>query len=136
MNLQERVEKLVSILDKHTPLCIVGSSYGGITALCALLQKNYPENEEPALLLCAPALNRAEEPATKMNLKATRKMVIIHGTRDIVIPFNVSEKFYIDNPGVVLCPTNDNHNLTESYDEIISWCNRLIIFKKKLNLIQ
>ncbi|MBU49822.1 MAG: hypothetical protein CL920_14105, partial [Deltaproteobacteria bacterium] len=63
MDLNQRVEKLVTFLDELDVLpVLVGSSYGGITAVLAAQLLDARGKTVPAMVLCAPALGRKEPP--------------------------------------------------------------------------
>jgi pimeloyl-ACP methyl ester carboxylesterase len=67
-DLAARVATLLPVLRAHDDAVVVGSSYGGITALCAAIQHVEAGGRIHGLLLCAPALLRFEPPADRMRL--------------------------------------------------------------------
>ena len=89
MGLQERVALVVPLLLEHKPY-VVGSSYGG---LVAVLAGQIAGVELPGLVLCAPALERDEEPNTHPEtLRLVGPTILVHGTQDTVIPVEVFRK--------------------------------------------
>lgn len=95
---------------------VVGSSYGGITAVCAALRSGAPL---AGLVLCAPALARAEPPTDSMALRAPCPTIVIHGTRDEVIPIQVSRDFAAGDDRVTLIEVDDDHSLAGSLELIV-----------------
>ncbi len=102
------------------PFLVVGSSMGGLMAL--LLQK---ENQQQVagLVLCAPAIHRPV--ATSLNLDNLPPTVVIHGTKDDVVPVEASEPF-----GDRLIKVDDDHRLSNSIGEILR-----AVFEIKLVLL-
>lgn len=126
-NLAERVAMLVPLLREADAPLVVGSSYGGITALCAGIQHVEAGGAMTGLLLCAPALARPEPPATHIDLYAPATTAIIHGVNDDVIPVDVSRRFAADHPDVELIEVDDDHRLHGSTDLIVATCRRLMM---------
>jgi len=80
--LEERMEKLTSVLAGRAPLILVGSSYGGLMA--AMFAGRHPERVE-SLILLAPALHLPDyEPyrGKRLDLPVT----LYHGNADDVVP--------------------------------------------------
>ncbi len=119
MPLRARVGKLIPILESAANPVVVGSSYGGITAVCAAIHVVEAGVSLTGLVLCAPALARAEPPADTMSLYAPAPTIIIHGTRDDVIPIEVSREFAAANENATLVEVDDEHALPGSIDTII-----------------
>lgn len=116
LSLQKRVELIVPILKELRPY-VVGSSYGGITAVLAGLAAGAGL---PGLVLCAPALERTEEPNTHPSkLGLAGPTVIIHGLHDDVIPIDVSRR-YAARTGAKLIEVIDGHRLDNSRQEILN----------------
>lgn len=125
--LADRVARLVPLLRGADRPVVVGSSYGGITALCAAVEVTGAGAEVTGLVLCAPALGRREPPATNMALVAPVPTVIVHGTRDDVVPISVSRAFAAANPGrVTLIEVDDEHRLAGSLDRIVAETRALL----------
>ncbi len=121
MNLAARVNALMPVLDAADHPVIVGSSYGGITALCAAIRATESGHPITGLVLCAPALGRSEPPADSMRLYPPVPTVIIHGTGDDVVPIEVSRAFAAVHPdGVRLIEVDDDHRLAGSLERIIA----------------
>ncbi len=124
MVLAQRVEKLVPILCQSTErVLLIGSSYGGITAVAASMQVAKLGADKGAniggLLLLAPALERDEPPASDSGeLEAVAPTVIIHGRHDEIIPLEVSQRF-ARRVGAVLIEVEDDHRLAHSSDRIV-----------------
>lgn len=113
-NLSERVE-LVSLL-LHTGLVVVGSSYGGITAVLAAMRTCVKLR---GVVLCAPALERRESPnSSPERLYVAAPTVIVHGKLDDMIPIKVSQRFAV-RTGARLVEVDDGHRLSDSIDTII-----------------
>ena len=118
LNLQQRVDKLVPVLagcrQEGNKVLLVGSSYGGITAVLAAMAE--PE-AVGGMVLCAPALGLTEPPAGG-ELEARVPVVIIHGTPDDVCPIRYSREF-ARQPGVRLVEVDDGHRLSASLPVIV-----------------
>lgn len=126
-NLATRVTTLLPALREHPDALIVGSSYGGITALCAAIV--HSEAGGPplrGLLLCAPALGRFEAPADALRLYPPCPTVILHGRRDVIVPPRVSEDFAAEHPQVRLELVDDEHALNGSLDRILALTRELL----------
>jgi pimeloyl-ACP methyl ester carboxylesterase len=123
--LAARVEKLVATLGDERPV-LVGSSYGGLVAVCASAM--LPAPPLPGILLCAPALGRAELPADRLDLSPRCPVVIIHGKEDEVVPIEVSRRYAGNYPELVeLIEVDDDHSLAASVDRIVSEAERMLV---------
>jgi pimeloyl-ACP methyl ester carboxylesterase len=125
MDLAARVAHLLPILGRYDAPVVVGSSYGGITALCAARLHADAGGRLAGLLLCAPALARTEPPAAELRrrtgLRPPAPTVVIHGLRDEVIPIAVSRDFAHAHPDrVELVEVDDDHGLAGSLDRIVA----------------
>ncbi len=90
---------------------MVGSSYGGITAVLASMRAAKPPL---GLLLCAPALGRAEPPNLPLEqLVAVAPTTIIHGLGDDVVPIAWSRQFAAQT-SAKLIEVDDDHRLSNS----------------------
>jgi predicted peptidase len=98
---------------------VVGSSMGGLMAL--LLQKENPERVA-GLVLCAPAIHRSA--AENLDLNHLPPTIVIHGTRDEVVPLEASRPF-----GKRLIEVDDDHRLSNSMPEILR-----AVFEMKMTL--
>ena len=125
-NLAARVATLLPVLRAHPEALVVGSSYGGITALCAAILHVEAGARLRALLLCAPALGHFEPPADAMRLYPPVPTVILHGLRDSVVPARVSEEFATTYPEVRLELVDDEHPLNGSLDRIVALTRELL----------
>jgi pimeloyl-ACP methyl ester carboxylesterase len=126
LNLAERVARLVPILAARQRPLVIGSSYGGLTAVCAAMQHVEAGGELTALLLCAPALGRSEAPASDRPLYPAARTVILHGTRDQVVPIEVSRAFAAAHPDVELIEVDDDHRLASSDDQLLALVRRFV----------
>jgi len=116
LSLRERVDVVVPILKELRPY-VVGSSYGGITAVLAGMHAGV---DLPRLVLCAPALERQEEPNTDPGkLRLVGPTIIIHGIEDDVIPIDVSRRYAL-RTGARLVEVADGHRLAGSQAEILA----------------
>lgn len=120
-NLTTRVEKATELLEKE-PMIVVGSSYGGVTAVLSAMRANVTI---PGMVLCAPALERDEEPNTPLQLNVLCPTIIVHGKQDEVIPLEVSRRFVERNSHVKLVEVQDGHRLSNSMTEILTAVSQL-----------
>ena len=112
LDLAARVERLVEALvtAKEPPL-LVGSSFGGIAGLVAALVAAERGVALRGLLLCAPALMLPPPPGTVERLALPpARTIIVHVTRDEVIPIVVSRRFAAEH-GAELREVDDEHGL-------------------------
>lgn len=106
---------------------VIGSSYGGLLALCAGARLHQQGRAFPAMLLCAPAIHRAEAPADELELAPHCPTVIVHGKGDAIVPIETSRKLAREHPDrVELIEVDDNHSLSSSIGIIIDAAARLI----------
>jgi pimeloyl-ACP methyl ester carboxylesterase len=122
-NLAERVVVAGALMEEHVPF-VVGSSYGGITAVLAAKACSNPL---PGMVLCAPALTFTEAPMRPLEeLAPPCRMTIVHGRNDDVIPVEVSRK-YADMHGVPLIEVGDGHRLSESGSKIVEALRAIVM---------
>lgn len=112
MGLEERVALVAPILLAEKPL-VVGSSFGGIVAILAALRTGVIL---PGLVLCAPALGRAEVPIK--TLVVPFPVTIIHGLHDTVIPLELSQEFAFYQ-GCEVRVVQDDHFLAKCDETIV-----------------
>lgn len=124
--LAARVATLLPVLRAAPDAVVVGSSYGGITALCAAVLHVEAGGSLRGLLLCAPALGHREPPADHMRLYPPAPTIILHGRGDVVVPAGVSEAFAAEHPQVRLDLVDDEHTLTASIDRIVAHTRTLL----------
>jgi len=124
-DLAARVATLLPVLRAHPDALVIGSSYGGITALCAGILHARAGGRLRGLLLCAPALGRYEPPADTLELYPPAPTVIVHGRRDSVVPARVSEDFAAAHPQVRLELVDDEHPLNHSLERIVALAREL-----------
>ncbi len=110
--LPERVAQAEDVTAGREGLVIVGSSFGG--AVAVVLADRHPERIA-GLVLCAPAL-RPELVGTPERVPSNT--IIVHGLRDAICPFHVSEEF-ARRHGLHLVQTDDDHRLIGSIEAIV-----------------
>lgn len=117
LELAQRVEVLVQTLVAghegrafDPPPLLVGSSFGGIAGLVAALVAAERGVTVRGLLLCAPALMLPPPPGTVEHLRCPAPTILVHGTRDEIIPIEVSRRFARDH-GAELREVDDDHGL-------------------------
>ncbi|MEW6743470.1 MAG: alpha/beta hydrolase [Planctomycetota bacterium] len=120
-----RVEVIEAVVEELERPVVVGSSYGGIAALCAAVRLAERGVSLRGLLLCAPALLCAEPPADSLDLRPVCATVIVHGTKDSVIPV-VSSRVFAREHGVPLVEVEDDHGLAHSLDQIVALVSHLM----------
>lgn len=125
-HLAARILTLLPVLRAHEDAVLVGSSYGGITALCAAIQHVEAGGRVRGLVLCAPALARFEAPADRIRLYPPAPTIIIHGRHDDVVPAQVSVEFAEEFPEVRLELVDDDHRLSASIDRMIALTRAMI----------
>lgn len=125
MNLAARVETLLPVLAAHPDCTLVGSSYGGLAALCGAILRARAGAPVRGLVLCAPALFRAEPPADAMELAPPCPTIVVHGTRDALIPAALVEAWAAAHPAVRLHLVDDEHVLAASMQHIIAAARQL-----------
>ncbi len=113
-NLAARVATLAPVLLANPDVVLVGSSYGGLTALCGAIRHVADGGPLRGLVLCAPALHWPEPPADALDLAPPCRVIVIHGRRDDVVPARVSEDYAAKHPAVRLVLVDDEHRLKES----------------------
>ena len=126
MPLQARVEKLLHVLSRYpSPPLVIGSSYGGLAALCAYTLRT--ERGEPSgnLLLCAPALGLKEPPADRLEFVTPTPTVVLHGVRDEVVPIAHSREFAAASPHRQLVEVDDDHRLSRSMPVLLELVRKL-----------
>jgi len=125
-NLAQRIATLAPVLRARADVVIVGSSYGGLTALCGAIRHVADGGRVRGLVLCAPALHWREPPADAMRLAPPAPTIVIHGRRDDVVACTVSEQFAAAHPDVELVLVDDEHRLQGSIDVIVAATRRLV----------
>lgn len=126
-DLAARVATLDPVLRATADPVLVGSSYGGITALCAAIRFVEAGGAVRGIVLCAPALGIHEPPADAMRLYPPAPTIIIHGLRDEVVPASVSQDFAAAHPQVQLVLVDDEHRLADSVERIIAATRAMVL---------
>lgn len=119
-NLAARLATLLPVLAEHDGSVLVGSSYGGLAALCGAILHVRRGGRVRGLVLCAPALILHEPPVDDTGLDPPCPTILIHGRRDHLIPVAAIEAYAAAHPAVRLELRDDDHLLTGSMDRIIA----------------
>lgn len=117
-DLATRVATLLPVLVAHPDCTLVGSSYGGLAALCGAILHTQAGGRIRGLVLCAPALFLHEPPADVTGLAPPCPTITIHGRGDALIPAARVEAWAAEHPPVVLQLVDDEHVLAKSLDRI------------------
>jgi hypothetical protein len=117
----ERLDVIEADLASIDRMVIVGSSFGGLAALL-FAQRQHNRHRVAACLLCAPALPLAAPGSITWLPERT---TVLHGTRDEVIPYRVSEEFCATH-GIRLVPVDDDHRLAASAALMVSLTEELL----------
>ncbi|MCY0993175.1 alpha/beta hydrolase [Nannocystis sp. ILAH1] len=120
MNLAARVAGLMPELAAHDGCVLVGSSYGGLTALCGAILHHRAGGRVRGLVLAAPALILSEPPADALELAPPCPTHVIHGRHDELIPVAAIEAWAAAYPAVRLEVVDDAHVLARSLDRIVA----------------
>ncbi|MDC0669492.1 alpha/beta fold hydrolase [Nannocystis radixulma] len=126
MNLAARVATLLPELAAHDGCVLVGSSYGGLTALCGAILHARAGGHVHGLVLCAPALIVHEPPADALDLAPPCPTIAIHGRHDELIPVAAVEAWAAAHPRVRLEVVDDAHVLAHSLDRIVAATRELL----------
>ena len=89
---------------------VVGSSFGGIAGLIAVILAHRAGTSVAGLVLCAPALQLPPPADTVTDLAPPCPTIVVHGTGDDVIPIAHSRSF-CDRYGCPLVEVDDTHGL-------------------------
>ena len=121
---EARVDAIVKELRRvEGRTVVVGSSFGGLAAVCALAVPGLT-GQAVGLVLCAPALNVQQAPAAGRVLAVTIPTIIVPGTRDRIIPIEVSREFAA-RTGCEIVERDDDHSLAASLDAILAAVDRV-----------
>ncbi len=117
----ERLEIIGSSLAGIGRLVLVGSSFGGLAALHFAQD---PANREriAGCLLCAPALTLPGADSIEFIPANT---IILHGTRDDIVPIQSSRDFASSHP-LRLLEVDDDHRLSASAALVVSLAAELL----------
>jgi pimeloyl-ACP methyl ester carboxylesterase len=119
LDLAARVAKLEPLLTNGSEPLVIGSSYGGATAICAAIRHRERGGRLSGLILCAPALGLREPPIDSMTLYAPAPTIILHGTRDDVVPIEGSRELAARDENIKLLELDDVHDLSGSLPELL-----------------
>jgi len=124
--LSVRVDALLEILRDAPPCVLVGSSYGGITAVCAAqAHADAGGDAVRGLVLCAPALTIDESPARDNPIRFAAPTTIIHGVHDDVVPI-APVRAIAEELGARWVERDDDHRLADSRATIVAETIRMI----------
>ena len=127
VNLAGRVEAGLEVVRAGDPAntILVGSSYGGATAV--VVAHRLGEAGTPVLgcVLCAPALYRDEPPLNAQPPGPSAPTIVIHGVQDDVVPYAWSERWAAAT-GAVLVTVDDDHRLSKSRLRIVDSVQSLL----------
>jgi len=121
----DRIADLERALEDLSEVVLVGSSYGGLAA--AYLAGRHVQRLRGVVLL-APALVWSEPPVedpSALYIPPELPCIVIHGTRDAVIPIAVSRALAERSPHVELWERDDDHVLRASLSELIAAVGQL-----------
>lgn len=116
--LAQRVATYLRLTEGRADVVLAGSSYGGLAS--AYLAHTVPERLR-ALLLLAPALHHSEEPVahpSELRVPASVPCTVVHGTRDSIVPIEVSRALAARCPHITLIEVDDTHGLSGSLPTI------------------
>jgi pimeloyl-ACP methyl ester carboxylesterase len=130
MNLAARVEVIAGLLVYGESSVVVGSSYGGLAAVCATLQARASGVRVAGIVLCAPALHWIEAPADLMRLEPAAPTIIVHGTRAEIGPLITSRTFANGRDDVTLLEVDDDHSLAGSIDVIVEATRSFLVSRR------
>lgn len=121
LDIEARLEKAEDLTRNMDDLVVVGSSYGGL--LTALLYSRNPERFHGYVLL-APALHlQTEELRVE---RAPENAVIIHGSRDDVVPMESTSSWMASTFSVPVVVVDDDHRLHDSLDTMIEQVEKVV----------
>ena len=136
MKLAERVAKLQGLLSqRNREVLLIGSSYGGITALLASMTAIQAGTPIVGLLMLAPALEFDEAIVRDTKLQALTRTHIIHGRNDDVVPIEGSRRF-ATKEGATLIEVEDDHRLAKSLDRMLWETKYLLAITNRATHIQ
>lgn len=124
LDLARRVDCIAAVLPEvpHGTV-VVGSSFGGLAAVCALQLADRVDHLAGAVL-AAPALHVQQPPADTLELRAVIPTVILHGVRDTVVPVDVSRR-YATRTRCELIEVDDDHQLAASMETLLDLIGRI-----------
>ena len=108
LGLVERVALAKVTIEAEMPDIVVGSSYGGLTAVLATMAAEF---KPKGIVLLAPSLKRAEAPSIG-SLRAVASTIVIHDKEDDVVPFEAGSE-YAANTGSKLVMAHGGHRLRD-----------------------
>lgn len=123
-DLAARVATLLPVLAAHPDCTLVGSSYGGLAALCGAILHTRAGGRIRGLVLCAPALMLREPPTDVTGLAPPCRTIAIHGRGDALIPAPLIEAWAAAHSLVELELVDDEHVLAKSLDRIVAAARR------------
>jgi len=125
LDLDARIAVVLDAMRSADPVpVVVGSSFGGIAALVAVVAAAREGIAVPGLVLCAPALALPPPPRWSFALDPPCPTIVLHGTRDEVVPIEHSRAL-ARHPGVELVELDDDHGLAASVPALLAAVERL-----------
>lgn len=124
LDLGGRIAVIEAELVRRGPMMVVGSSFGGIAALVAVVAAHAKGVTARGLLLCAPALQLPAPPPWPSELAPPCRCTIVHGVQDEIIPIQLSRDFAAKH-GVELVECDDDHSLAGARTTILDALDRL-----------
>lgn len=119
-DLESRIDTLVdAIIEDDPPRIVVGSSFGGIAGLAATIVAKRRGVVVPSLVLYAPALQLTVPDRFGISLAPPCRTIVVHGTRDEIIPIEVS-RAWCRTHRMTLVECDDDHSLAASKTEILA----------------
>jgi pimeloyl-ACP methyl ester carboxylesterase len=127
VDLAGRVEAGLEVVRAGDPAntILVGSSYGGATAVVVAHRLGEAGTPVRGCVLCAPALYRDEPPLNGQPPAPSAPTVVIHAVQDDIVPYAWSERWATAH-GIALVAVDDNHRLSKSRDRIVALVQSLL----------
>ena len=121
VNLAGRVEAGLEVVRAGDPAntILVGSSYGGATAVVVAHRLGEAGTPVRGTVHCAPALYRDEPPLNAQPPAPCGPTIVIHAVQDDVVPYAWSERWASEH-GVALVTVDDNHSLSKSRARVVA----------------
>jgi pimeloyl-ACP methyl ester carboxylesterase len=134
MDLSQRIAVIERHLVELGRTLVVGSSFGGIAALVATVAAHRRGITAQGLLLCAPALQLPPPPPWPTELAPPCPCIVVHGTRDEIIPIELSREFVrrrhaappaSGGSAIELVECDDDHSLAGARELLLDSLGRL-----------
>lgn len=119
MDIRERLDKAERVTRDLNDIVVVGSSFGGL--LAALLYNQHPERFRGYVLM-APALH--QEITNEIN-KMPSRCVVLHGTRDEVVPIEAVRSFCAGHD-IEITEVDDGHRLHQAMEQMVEAVQQIL----------